>query len=234
MLDIHSHFLPKMDDGSKSVEMSMEMLRSSRKQGVTTIASTSHFYGSEDNPENFLKRRENAYNQLKPHLTENDPDIFFGAEILYYPGISQSEVIQQLKIQGTDLIMIELPFVEWSDRIFEELITLQYYSSLRIILAHVERYQSIQKKRMYESLFDQPFYFQCNAEAFTASKSRKLALKLIDHDRLHFLGTDCHNMTHRPPNMDEAKKVIEKKLSPAAWKSLTADFEHRFKRHIIK
>lgn len=233
MLDIHSHFLPKMDDGSKSVEMSMEMLRSSKKQGVTTIVSTSHFYGYEDNPENFLKRRARAYDQLKPHLTDNEPDILFGSEILYYPGISHSEVIQQLSIQGTDLMLIEMPFVEWSDKIFEELITLQYYSNLRIILAHVERYQKIQKKKVFESLFEQPFYFQCNAEAFLYPKSRKLALKMIENDKLHFLGTDCHNMDHRPPNMDEARAVIEKKLSPAAWKRLNEDFEHRFNRHRI-
>lgn len=234
MLDIHSHFLPKMDDGSKSVEMSMEMLRSSKQQGVSTIVSTSHFYGYEDDPDNFLKRRDHAFNQLKPLLGDDVPEIMFGAEILYYPGISHSEVIQKLAIQGTDLMLIEMPFVEWSDKIFEELIALQYYSSLRIILAHVERYQSIQKKRVFESLFDQPFYFQCNAEAFTSSKSRKLALKMIDNDRLHFLGTDCHNMSSRQPNMNEAKKVIEKKLSPAAWRSLNADFEHRFNRHRTK
>lgn len=234
MLDIHSHFLPKMDDGSKSVEMSMQMLRSSKAQGVTTIVSTSHFYGGEDNPERFLNRRERAYQQIEPYLTDDDPEIMFGAEILYYPGISHSEEIPKLKIEGTDLILIEMPFVEWSDRIFEELIALQYYNSLRIILAHVERYQSLQKKRMFENLFDQPFYFQCNAEAFTSPKSRKLALKMIDNDRLHFLGTDCHNTDRRPPNMNEARKVIEKKLSPGAWNHLNADFEHRFNRHRTK
>lgn len=233
MLDIHSHFLPKMDDGSKSVEMSLEMLRSSKKQGVTTIVSTSHFYGGEEDPDSFLRRREHAYNKLKPHLTDNEPEIVLGAEILYYPGIAHSEVIQKLHIQGTDFILIEMPFVEWSDKIFDELITLQYYSSLRIILAHVERYQRIQKKKVYESLFEQPFYFQCNAEAFTSPKSRKLALKLIDNDKLHFLGTDCHNTDRRPPNMDEARMVIEKKLSPAAWQKLTSDFEHRFNRHRV-
>ena len=233
MLDIHSHFLPKMDDGSKSVEMSLEMLRSSKAQGVTTMVSTSHFYGSNEDPEHFLKRREKTFSLLEPHLTEDMPDIYFGAEILYYPGISQSDVIQKLKIEGTDLILIELPFVEWSDKIFEELITLQYYSSLRIILAHIERYQSIQRKRVFESVFDQPFYFQCNAEAFESAKSRKLALKMIDSDRLHFLGTDCHNTSLRPPNMDEARRVIEKKLSPGAWKQLNSDFEHRFNRHKI-
>ena len=66
MLDFHSHFLPKMDDGSKSTEMSMEMLRSSRKQGVTTIVSTSHFYGTDESPERFLRRRQHAFEKLRP------------------------------------------------------------------------------------------------------------------------------------------------------------------------
>ena len=231
MLDFHSHFLPKMDDGSRSTEMSMEMLRSSREQGVTTIVSTSHFYGTDESPERFLHRREHAVNKLLPLLTDNEPEIYLGAEILYYPGISQSDSISRLKIRGTDLMLIEMPFVAWSDRIFDELITLQCNQNLHIVLAHVERYQSIQKRGMYERLFEQPFYFQCNAGAFTSRRSRKLALKLIDNDLLHFIGTDCHNTETRPPNMNEARKVIEKKLSPADWRRLTHEFEARFNRH---
>ena len=231
MLDLHSHFLPKMDDGSKSTEMSMEMLRSSRKQGVTTIVSTSHFYGTEESPERFLHRRQHAVDKLLPLLTDDHPEIYLGAEVFYYPGISHSESIPQLIIQGTDLLLIEMPFVTWSDRIFDELISMQYHYDLHIVLAHVERYQSIQKRDMFAQLFDQPFYFQCNAEAFTSWRSRKLALKMIDNDLLHFIGTDCHNTEKRPPNMDEARKVIEKKFSPSEWKRLTREFEDRFDRH---
>lgn len=231
MLDFHSHFLPKMDDGSKSTEMSMEMLRSSREQGVSTIVSTSHFYGTDESPERFLRRRQHAVNKLLPLLSDDDPKIFLGAEVFYYPGISHSDSIPQLVIQGTDLLLIEMPFVTWSDRIFDELITLQYNHRLQIVLAHVERYQPIQKRDMFAQLFDQPFYFQCNAEAFTSRRSRKLALKMIDNDLLHFLGTDCHNNEKRPPNMSEAQKVIEKKLSPAAWRQLNQAFEERFNEH---
>ena len=133
MLDLHSHFLPKMDDGSKSTEMSMEMLRSSRKQGVTTIVSTSHFYGTEESPEQFLHRRQHAVDKLLPLLTDDHPEIYLGAEVFYYPGISHSESIPQLIIQGTDLLLIEMPFVTWSDRIFDELISMQYhYDQLRL------------------------------------------------------------------------------------------------------
>ena len=91
----------------------------------------------------------------------------------------------------------------------------------------------MQKRDIYARLFDQPFYFQCNAEAFTSRRSRKLAMQLMDRGLLHFLGTDCHNTDHRPPNMDEARKVIEKKRSPAEWNKLIEDCEARFNRHII-
>lgn len=231
MLDIHSHFLPKMDDGSKSTDMSMEMLRQSRKQGVTTIVSTSHFYGDTEPPERFLKRREHAMGKLRPLLTDRKPEILLGAEILYYPGISHSETIPQLAIQGTDLLLIEMPFIPWSERIFDELISLQYNSRLHIVLAHVERYQAIQKRDIYARLFEQPFYFQCNASAFTSFRSRRLAMRLMDNGLLHFLGTDCHNTDSRPPNMADAKKIIEKKLSPADWRRFSRECEERFNRH---
>ena len=231
MLDIHSHFLPKMDDGSKSTEMSMEMLRASKKQGVTTIVSTSHFYGDREAPESFLHRRRHAVEKLSPLLSSTEPEICLGAEILYYPGIDRSESIPKLAIQGTNLIMIERPFIPWSDRIFDELISLQYHHRLHVVLAHVERYQAIEKRDIYARLFEQPFYFQCNASAFTSFRSRRLALRLMDNELLHFLGTDCHNTDKRPPNMDEARKIVEKKLSPAAWRTLTEECEERFNRH---
>lgn len=233
MLDIHSHFLPKMDDGSKSTEMSMSMLRESRRQGVTTMVSTSHFYGDNESPEHFLKRRRHAVEKLLPLLSDSEPEILLGAEVLYYPGISHSDSVGQLAIQGTDLILIEMPFVPWSDRIFDELISMQYNTGLQIVLAHVERYQAIQKKAMYESLFDQPFYFQCNASVFLSFRSRRLAMRMIEDGRLHFLGTDCHNTDRRPPNMAEARAIVEKKLSPSAWRRLTREFEARFNRHRI-
>lgn len=233
MLDIHSHFLPKMDDGSKSTEMSMEMLRASRRQGVTAIVSTSHFYGTNESPENFLRRRNHAVKKLEPLLSDSTPEILLGAEVFYYPGISYSDSIPKLAIEGTDLIMIEMPFIPWSDRIFEELITLQSNHRLQIVLAHVERYQAIQKRDIYARLFDQPFYFQCNASAFQSLRSRKLALRMIDNGQLHFLGTDCHNTDKRPPNMEEARAVIEKKLSPNAWRRLNREAEELFLSHKI-
>ena len=233
MLDLHSHILPKFDDGSKSSDMSLEMLRKSAEQGVTTIVSTSHFYADSEDPAHFLARRAASRERLESKLTGGEPEILYGAEVLYFPGLSHSDPVARLAIEGTSLILIELPFVRWSSNLFDELLSFQYYSKLHIVLAHVERYQDLQKRSVYDSLFELPFYFQCNAEAFLYRRSRKLALKLLDRDQLHFLGTDCHNVTDRAPNMDEARKVIEKKYSPEAWKSLTEEMEERFQRHML-
>ena len=231
MLDIHSHILPKFDDGSKSSEMSMQMLRSSAEQGVTTIVSTSHFYGDSEHPDHFLMRREGARARIESLCTGKEPEIYYGAEVLYYPGISHSEEIARLSIEGTSLILIELPFIPWSETIFDELLTFQFNTGLNIILAHVERYQDLQKKAVFRELFERPFYFQCNAEAFLSRRSRKLAMELIDNRQLHFLGTDCHDMTRRAPNMSEARKVIQKRYAPREWSRLTAEMDERFNQH---
>ena len=233
MLDIHSHFLPKMDDGSKSAEMSVEMLRASAAQGVTTIVSTSHFYADSESPKSFLGRRRHAFHKIEPLLTPSDPEIILGTEVMYYPGISHSDEIPSLAIRGTDLILIEMPFIPWSDGIFDELISFQYTYNLHIVLAHVERYQAIQKRAVFEELFEQPFYFQCNAEAFSFMRSRKLAIEMMKNDLLHFIGTDCHNNDKRPPNMQTAQQMISKKLSPDAWQKLITDSEELFNKHRV-
>lgn len=234
MLDLHSHILPKFDDGSKSTEMSLEMLRRSKQQGVDTIVSTSHFYADSESPDHFRARRAAAREHLESALTGSEPDILYGAEVFYYPGISHSEEVAQLAIKGTSLIMIELPFIPWQESVFDELLSFQYYNRVNIVLAHVERYQSLQKRDMYRKLFDRPFYFQCNAEAFTERKSRKLAFELLDSGLLHFLGTDCHNITERPPNMEEAQRAVEKKFSPRMWANFSEDCAGLLDRHRLE
>lgn len=231
MLDIHTHILPKMDDGSKSVEMSLEMLRKSREQGVTTLVSTSHFYADVESPMSFRSRRAHARKRLEEALTGSEPELLYGAEVMYYPGISYSNEIPGLAIKGTDLLLIELPFIPWQSSVLDELVTLQYNSRLRIVLAHVERYKDIEKKAVFRELFERPFYFQCNASAFRYRDTRKLAFNLMDSGLLHFVGTDCHDNKDRPSDFDEARKIVEKKLSPAAWNNLMEDCENRFDRH---
>ena len=64
IIDFHSHVLPGIDDGSKSVEQSIAMLKREAEQGITHVVATPHFYPQEDRPEKFLRRREKAFEKV--------------------------------------------------------------------------------------------------------------------------------------------------------------------------
>ena len=70
MIDFHSHILPAMDDGSKNIEESLQMLRMLQEQGVERVIATPHFYADENPPDVFLRRRADAWEHLRAHLTQ--------------------------------------------------------------------------------------------------------------------------------------------------------------------
>ena len=72
IIDFHSHFLPCIDDGSKSTEMSLEMLKKMKGQNVDTVVATPHFYADENRIDDFLSNRENAYNSIKNEINNTN------------------------------------------------------------------------------------------------------------------------------------------------------------------
>ena len=122
MIDIHSHILPEIDDGSKNVHMSLEMLKESYNQGVDTVVATPHFYIKENTIDVFLEKRNNAYNKLMDFVKgqENIPDIYLGAEVYFFNGISKMENIEKLTINNSKYLLLEMPFNKWNSRVFQE------------------------------------------------------------------------------------------------------------------
>ena len=214
MVDFHSHFLPKMDDGAKSIEESLEMLRISRLSGVDTIVSTSHCYAFDGNEDiqKFLRHREAAYSAVSAAIAGKEdeyPEIVLGCEVHLVPNLSTFPDLPKLCIGDTDYILVEMPSSDWKDEHFEEL----YYITnlgLKPIIAHIDRYFSMEKK--FEELFSLKLLFQANAEAFISRSTRKKLLPLFERDALHIVGSDMHNLTSRPPNLAKAYSVIEKKF----------------------
>ena len=126
MIDFHSHFLPNTDDGAKDLEMSLEMLRFSKKSGVNTVVSTSHCYAFEGNEsiKRFLKRRKNAYTEVLSAIDgkeEDYPRIVMGCEVHLVKNLSTFSELPKLCIQNTDYILLEMPFSVWQDEHFEEI-----------------------------------------------------------------------------------------------------------------
>ena len=86
MFDVLCHILPGIDDGSKSVTMSLEMLRLEAEQGIEGIVFTPHFYASQNSPETFLSRREQALKELEGSLglLASVPRFTVGSEVHYF------------------------------------------------------------------------------------------------------------------------------------------------------
>ena len=212
MIDFHSHFLPCIDDGSKSIEESLEMLRLSSLQGVTKIIATPHFYASLHTPQEWFKKRDKAFKSLAPYLTDAMPEIKLGAEVHYYEGMAQSQILSQLCIENTSLILVEMPHEYWTSRMKSVIIDMSASSGITVALAHIERYLSIQPADVWNEFKANGILLQTNAEFFIHRRTRRKALRMLKNGSIDLLASDCHNTADRPPCLREAAEIIAKSL----------------------
>lgn len=218
-IDVHSHFLPKMDDGSRSAEESLNMLRECVRQNVGTMIATPHFYAEQNTPEVFLRRRMEAQERLLQAAELSGqavelPRIFCGAEVAYFTGMGNYEELSALCVEGTNVLLLEMPFCRWSDAVRQEISRLKDHLHLRVVIAHIERYIDEQPSGTLDELIDEGFLIQSNAEPFLHWSSRGKALRRLKAGQIHLLGSDCHNMAARAPNLGPAVEVIEAKCGP--------------------
>lgn len=222
MTDLHTHILPGMDDGARSVEQALAMLQEQAKQGVTTVALTPHFYRRREETADFLIRREAAWTRLFEATKEKEyPKLLLGAEVAWTPDMSQWTDLEELCYQGTRILLVELPMMSWTDSIFRELYNMESRRGVIPMIAHLDRYLHLQKKRDIERILEMGYPVQVSAESLSHFYLRKQALELLEeYDGL--LISDCHNLTDRPPNLGGAMKMIEKKLGGCAAGKIAA------------
>ncbi len=213
VIDFHSHILPRIDDGSKDLDTSLEMLSRCRENGVDIMIATPHFYADEHRIEQFLERRQNAYEDVMKAFNGDAPRILLGGEVAYFSGMSKSERISDLTIQGTDILLVEMPFDTWNASVIKDIKELIYKDKLKVMIAHIERFTRIKGNKPYiKELLELPVIIQVNAEAITEGKQKSEMLKLFKRGQAQVLGSDCHGIHHRVPNLWEARDVIAGKL----------------------
>ena len=220
MIDWHSHILPAMDDGSSDVNESLMMLKAMRDQGIKQVVATPHFYANEESVDDFLNRRDSAYELLRKNMSEDLPKILCGAEVKYYPGIGRMKDIGKLAINKKKLLLLEMPMDKWTEYTIKELIELAGTRGLTIIIAHIERYMAFQNNRVIERLCENGLLMQVNAGFFIRLGSRMKAMRLLGHGMIHFIGSDCHNMTTRPPDAEAAYMLIKRKFGDGFFEQM--------------
>jgi len=217
MLDTHTHILPKMDDGSKSPAQSIKMLQKEAQQGVTRVIFTPHFYANREDPGKFLRRREESLALLEAEATGRRlPKWYIGAEVAYFRGMSRIDEIEKLCIAHTNAMLVEMPFCRWDRGMLEELRYLRESRGIQPVLAHVERYIRFQPMGTVRELCDMGLWIQVNASFFLRWQTSWMALRMLKKRNIHFIGSDCHNIKNRPPNMGDALSLIDKRLGQRA------------------
>lgn len=212
MIDWHSHILPGMDDGSHDAAESISLVNMQGSQGIDTVIATPHFYANDETVDSFLDRRKKALELLKIELPEGPPEILLGAEVRYYQGISRMDGLKALRIEGSKLLLLEMPMSAWTEYMIRELIEMSGRSSIKIVLAHIERYLSLQTQNTWNRIRECGILMQANASFFTSFSTKRKALTLLKEDNIHFIGSDCHNVASRPPQIGKAFEIIQKKL----------------------
>lgn len=212
IIDMHCHILPGVDDGARDVETSLAMLEASRAQGVQYMVATPHFYATRDRVDTFLDRRREAWETLKSRMGADYPGIVLGAEVAFFRGISRAERLEALKIEGTDCILLEMPFRPWSEDDVDEVSEILEKRGYTIILAHIERYLAMRGNADYiGNLLELPVLAQINAESLLDWRQRGKLIKMVRNGQVHLLGSDCHGIHHRPPNLGEGREILRKK-----------------------
>ncbi len=210
MIDFHSHILPNMDDGAGSVAESLAMLRESFLQGVDLVISTSHFYADQEYPQEFLRRRAAAFQSLRTAMLlspEVYPNVMLGAEVRYFPGIGESTEILSLRIGDSRCILVEPPMIPWSDDMLEDIARIRTNFDCIPVIAHVDRFQYYLKDpTLMERIRQRDMVVQVNAESFLNPKTLRPAVKHLKNGQSQLIGSDCHNMTARLPNLGLVKK----------------------------
>ena len=230
-MDAHSHILPGIDDGSRDVEQSLQMLVKAAEQVVTHVVATPHFYPRHINPDTFLTRRAAAWAALEKAMAgrQDLPQVILGAEVHYFPGIGESEHLSRLTIGDTRLVLVEMPEPPWTETMYSELEKIYVLQGLTPVIAHIDRYiRPLFTYGIPRRLERLPVLVQANAEFFLEPATARMALRMLRKGQIHLLGSDCHNLTDRAPNLGEARKVISQKMGTHAL-----DFVRKFEAFVI-
>lgn len=225
MIDFHSHVLPGIDDGSANIEESLALLELQARQGITHTVATPHFYPDHQSFESFLRRRSQAEAELRQAMAEKTglPELTVGAEVHYFRGIGQCDALRELTIGSGKYILIELPYGQWPDRMYQELEEISEKQGLIPVIAHVDRYLGTFSTRgIPEKLMGHGCLIQVNASAFLTPLARRLSLKMLRREQIHLLGSDCHDLSSRPPRLGEAVEKLRGAMGEGALARLEA------------
>lgn len=216
--DIHSHLIPSIDDGVKTLDESISIIKELHSLGYKKIITTPHIMSHR-----FPNTKESitiGYNQVKEELKKQNIDIIFEMAAEYYYDEHFIELIRakDLLTFGDNYVLFEFSYTTKPfgiEQVIFELLSAGY----KPVLAHPERYSYYSSDlTKYNSLKDLGLFFQINLNSlnsFYGKKPKKAAEYLVDNHLVDFVGSDIHAMKYFDSLKDftqtsKLKEVFEK------------------------
>ena len=215
MIDIHSHIIPGIDDGSKNMEMTLEMLKNAERDGTKEIVATPHYlleYG-----ESTIEEVKEFVKELNSIITNEGINIkvYSGQEVYFTENILKDYLDGKIgTLNDSRYMLIEFNMNRFEENIFDILYELQV-RDITPIIAHPERYRSIIKNPLEINRFiDEGYLFQLDSGSLTGKfgkEVKKTAEILLASGIYNFIGSDAHNIKSRNTGIGEAISLANNK-----------------------
>jgi protein-tyrosine phosphatase len=216
-VDIHSHFIPGIDDGAKDMENSMELIQAMADFGYKKIITTPHIMSDyfRNNAEIILKGRD----AVREEIIKRNIPIELDAAAEYYLDSEFMDMVERKDILtfGGNYVLFELSYLNPPDALMEAIFKMQT-NGYKPVLAHPERYPYwVRNLEKYEEIKSKGVHLQLNINSisgFYGPESKYIAEWLINNHMISFLGSDCHHPGHinlfkRSAREPALRKLIE-------------------------
>lgn len=218
MFDIHSHIIYHIDDGSRTPEESLALIRQDVEQGAHAIIATPHYYVQYPTDPARIRAKLAAIEEA--NASALDVHLYPGNEVLWFD--SMTERLQSgeiLTLADSHYTLIEF-YPEESYQTILRAIRKVRNAGYRPIIAHAERFKAMQEHGLAE-VRDLGAYVQLSTEPLSHKglsglfdRERKFIQKALRNQEADFLGTDMHRTDRRPPVLRDAIDWIQKNLDP--------------------
>lgn len=225
MIDIHSHILFGVDDGADDIYESFEMIKAASEIGYYGIVATPHYISNSDFNSNLYENNK-KFNELKNHIKQKkmQVELMLGNEVYYDTDLTcnlENKVV--VPLNNTRYILME---TSRNRVVFKNLLNFIFQLQVKgyiVILAHPERYDFVYSNtNLIRELIKRDVLIQLNLSSlvgYYGKKVKETAFKLLDHNMVHFVGSDAHRTKHYE-QIGEALDVLKKRVGQGRYQQL--------------
>ena len=204
MVDIHTHILYGVDDGSDSKEVSKYLLDQAKANNITKILLTPH----QNEETNNIEELKSKFDSFKEEFKDYGIEFYLGSEIYYYDKmLDDLDNNKLLTLNNTKYVLLEFSTLIETD--IKGIVYDTFMRGYNPIIAHIERYTYLKLEDYYE-IKGQGALIQVNSKSFLNKAYKKQLKYLLKNNLIDFISSDCH-AKNRDIDFVEAKALISKK-----------------------